>query len=152
MTETNSNNLNCKTYKPATAHEAKEMYRLLGSKILQYNRRQNKQNQLYLEQKEKMFKKLQKYSTINKSLNKTDNLKPKIESKICYLTKKIQFYNEYETLHPIDLYSTKSFNEWLIENDNKNQIKNSKEYLFIDNSNNNKTQNPDVVSNASHKN
>lgn len=127
MTETNSNNFNCKTYKPATAQEAKEIYRLLGSKILQYNRRQNKQNILYLEQKEKLFKRLQKYSSINKSLNKTDNLKPKLESKIYYLTKKIQFCNEYETLHPIDLYSTQKYNEWI---NSKKDAKDLQEFLI----------------------
>lgn len=123
MTEIDQIKLNCKTYKPATAHEAKETYRLLESKILQYNRRSNKQTILYLEQKEKMFKKLQKYSNNNKSLNKTDNLKPKLESKIYYLTKKIQLCNEYETLHPIDLYSIQKFNEWLNTKRNNEKLK-----------------------------
>lgn len=142
----------CKTYTPATAKEAKDIYRLLESNILQYNRRSNKQTILYWEEKNKLYKKLQRFLTLKKELTKTDNLKPKIESKIYYYSKKIQFCNEYETLHLTDIYSIKQFNEWLIEKDNKKQNENLKEYLFIDISKDNKTQNPDVISCASHKN
>ena len=119
---------NCKTYKPATAQEAKDIYRLLESNILQYNRRSNKQTILYWEEKNKLFKKLQRFLTLKKELTKADNLKPKIESKIYYYSKKIQFCNEYETLHLTDIYSIKSFNEWLNEK-YKNDFK---EYSIID--------------------
>ena len=118
----------CKMHKLAAAQEAKDIYRLLESNILQYNRRSNKQTILYWEEKNKLFKKLQRLSTLKKELTKSDNLKPKIESKLQYYSKKIQLCNEYETLHLTDIYSIKSFNEWL----NKKQDKNLKEYSMID--------------------
>ena len=103
----------CKTYTPATAQESKNIYRLLESNILQYNRRSNKQTILYWEEKNKLYKKLQRFSTLKKELSYSNNLKPKIESKLQYYSKKIQLCNEYETLHPIDIYSIQKYNEWL---------------------------------------
>lgn len=132
MSTNNSNTLLCKTYKPATAQESKDIYRLLESNILQYNRRSNKQTLLYWEEKNKLYKKLQRFSTLKKELSYSNNLKPKIESKLQYYSKKIQLCNEYETLHPIDIYSTQKYNEWLNSRKDNEKVKT---FLFVSNTN-----------------
>lgn len=118
----------CKTQIFATTKEANDYYKTLESNILQYNRRTNKQTLLYWEEKDKMFKKLQRFSTLKKQLTNNHTLKPKLEQKLLYYSKKIQLCNEYETLHLTDIYSVKSFNEWLI----KKHKNDSKEYSMID--------------------
>ena len=132
MSTNNSDTSLCKTYKPATAQESTDIYRLLESNILQYNRRSNKQTLLYWEEKNKMYKKLQRFSTLKKELSYSNNLKPKIESKLQYYSKKIQLCNEYETLHPIDIYSIKSFNEWLNSRKDNEKVQ---AFLFVSNTN-----------------
>lgn len=121
---------NCETYKFATTKETNDYYKLLESKTLQYNRKSNKQTLLYWEEKDKMFKKLQRLSTLKRELTNKQTLKPKIEKKLLYYSKKIQLCNEYETTHLTDIYSVKLFNEWLL-NEHKNV---AKEYsMFIEN-------------------
>ena len=132
MSTNNSDTSLCKTYKLATAQESTDIYRLLESNILQYNRRSNKQTLLYWEEKNKMYKKLQRFSTLKKELSYSNNLKPKIESKLQYYSKKIQLCNEYETLHPIDIYSIQKYNEWLNSRKDNEKVK---AFLFVSNTN-----------------
>lgn len=132
MSTNNSDTSLCKTYKLATTQESTDIYRLLESNILQYNRRSNKQTLLYWEEKNKMYKKLQRFSTLKKELSYSNNLKPKIESKLQYYSKKIQLCNEYETLHPIDIYSIQKYNEWLNSRKDNEKVK---AFLFVSNTN-----------------
>ena len=118
----------CKSYSPATTEEAINLYKTISSNNLNYNRRSNKQTILYWEEKNKLFKKLQRFSTLKKELSHSKNLKPKIETKLNYYSKKIQLCNEYETCNPTDIFSIKLFNEWLIKK-YKNRLEN---YKLID--------------------